>query len=241
MNCFGLIGKNISYSFSEKYFEEKFRNEKIENCTYRIFDLENIEEVQGLFADNDLKGLNVTIPYKEKIIPFLDKLSPEVEKIGAVNCIKIQDGVKTGYNTDVYGFENSLNLFLEDYKPKTLILGDGGAAKAVKYVLNKLNIPFRTVSRKGEFTFLDLNQSQILSHQLIVNCTPIGAYPNVNLKPDLPYQYLTDHHYLFDLIYNPPKTLFLEFGEKAGSRIKNGMEMLKFQAEKSWEIWLLPL
>jgi len=237
MKRFGLIGKNISYSFSENYFDQKFETEKIENCNYSIFDLNEISDVKKLFEIPELKGLNVTIPYKEKIIPFLDELSVEAKTVGAVNCIGIVNGIKTGYNTDVFGFENSIKNFLDNFDLKALILGDGGAAKAVKYVLKQLNISFKTVSRKGEFNYSDLNESEIKNHRLIINCTPLGTFPNVNLKPEIPYRFLTSDHYLFDLVYNPEKTEFLKSGEFRGAKIKNGYEMLQLQAEKSWEIW----
>lgn len=237
MKRFGLIGKDISYSFSENYFKQKFKTEKIENCNYSIFDLDEISEVKKLFEIPELKGLNVTIPYKEKIIPFLDELSIEAKTVGAVNCIGIDNGIKTGYNTDVCGFENSLRNFLDNFDLNALILGDGGAAKAVKYVLNQLNISFKIVSRKGEFNYSDLNESEIKNHRLIINCTPLGTFPNVDSKPEIPYQFLTSDHYLFDLVYNPEKTEFLKSGEIRETKIKNGYEMLQLQAEKSWEIW----
>src|SRR5690606_8464684 len=210
---------------------------KIENCNYSIFDLNEISDVKKLFEIPELKGLNVTIPYKEKIIPFLDELSVEAKTVGAVNCIGIVNGIKTGYNTDVFGFENSIKNFLDNFDLKALILGDGGAAKAVKYVLKQLNISFKTVSRKGEFNYSDLNESEIKNHRLIINCTPLGIFPNVNLKPEIPYRFLTSDHYLFDLVYKPEKTEFLKSGEFRGAKIKNGYEMLQLQAEKSWEIW----
>ncbi|MFA7615690.1 MAG: shikimate dehydrogenase [Moheibacter sp.] len=237
MNRFGLIGRNISYSFSENYFEQKFKTEKIEDCNYSIFDLDEISDVKKLFEIRELKGLNVTIPYKEKIIPFLDELSSESKTIGAVNCIGIDNGIKTGYNTDAFGFENSLKTFLDDFDLNALILGDGGAAKAVKFVLNQMDISFKTVSRKGGNNYSDLNETEIKNHRLIINCTPLGAFPNLDSKPQIPYQFLTSDHYLFDLVYNPEKTEFLKSGEDRGSKIKNGYEMLQLQAEKSWEIW----
>lgn len=237
MKRFGLIGRNITYSFSENYFEQKFKTEKIEDCNYSIFDLNEISDVKKLFEIPELKGLNVTIPYKEKIIPFLDELSPEAKTVGAVNCIEIRNGIKKGHNTDVYGFENSLRNFLDDFDLNALILGDGGAAKAVKYVLNQLNISFKTVSRKGKFKYSDLDEIEINNHRLIINCTPLGTFPNVDSKPEIPYRFLTSGHYLFDLVYNPEKTEFLKSGEIRGAKIKNGYEMLQLQAEKSWEIW----
>lgn len=237
MNRFGLIGRNISYSFSQTYFEEKFRNEGLKDCSYQIFDLNEIQEVEKLFESADIKGLNVTIPYKQEIIRYLDKLSPEAKKIGAVNCVQISNGIKTGYNTDVYGFEISLKNFIPNQEIEALLLGDGGAARAVRYVLDKLGIKNKTVSRKGNFSYAELNRSEIEKHSLIINCAPLGTFPAVEQYPEIPYDFLCPNHYLFDLIYNPAKTRFLEFGEKKGAKIKNGYEMLKLQAEKSWEIW----
>lgn len=237
MNHYGLIGKNISYSFSKDFFEQKFKDENISDCTYRIFDLNEIDEVADLFDDKKLKGLNVTIPYKQKIIPYLDKLDKYAAKIGAVNCIQINDGIKTGFNTDVYGFEISLMNFLQEEKVKALILGDGGASKSVQFVLNKLKIEFKIVSRKTKFNYSKIDSQQIEEHRLIINCTPLGTYPEIKTAPDLNYDLLTRNHFLFDLIYNPEKTLFLKSGEKRGAKIKNGYEMLELQAKKSWEIW----
>lgn len=241
MNQFGLIGRNISYSFSAKFFTEKFKKENIENHFYDIFDLNEISEVENLFQNQNLKGFNVTIPYKEQIIPFLDEMDADAEKIGAVNCIKIHNGIKKGFNTDAVGFEKSIKPLLNSGHQNALILGDGGAAKAVKFVLDKLNIPFKTVTRKGDFTYSDLNSEIIQNHQIIVNCTPVGTFPNTENAPEIPYEFLSEKHLLYDLIYNPEKTKFLELGEKNGAKIKNGHEMLVLQAEKSWEIWNQPL
>lgn len=237
MKNFGLIGKNIAYSFSESHFHDKFRKENITNSTYQLFDLKSISEVEELFQTKELKGFNVTIPYKEEIIPYLDELSPEAQKIGAVNCVKIQNNKKIGFNTDAFGFENSLKPLLEKHHQKALILGDGGAAKAVKFVLAKLEIDYQSVTRKGELKFSDLNQEIISTHQLIINCTPVGTFPDLEASPDIPYQFITTSHLLYDLIYNPEKTKFLQLGEIKGAKIKNGYEMLVLQAEKSWEIW----
>lgn len=241
MKKFGLIGKNIAYSFSESYFKDKFQKENIFNSTYQLFDLESISEVEELLELKNMKGFNVTIPYKEEIISYLDELSPEAQKIGAVNCVKIQKNKKIGFNTDVFGFENSLKPLLEKNHQKALILGDGGAAKAVKFALTKLDIEFKSVTRKGKLKFSDLNQEIISNHQLIINCTPVGTFPNLEVSPDIPYEFITDRHLLYDLIYNPEKTKFLQLGESKGAKIKNGQEMLILQAEKSWEIWIQPL
>lgn len=237
MKNFGLIGKNIAYSFSESHFHDKFRKENITNSTYQLFDLKSISEVEELFQTKELKGFNVTIPYKEEIIPYLDELSPEAQKIGAVNCVKIQNNKKIGFNTDAFGFENSLQPLLEKHHQKALILGDGGAAKAVKFILTKLEIDYQSVTRKGELRFPDLDKEIISEHPLIINCTPVGTFPDLEASPDIPYQFITTSHLLYDLIYNPEKTKFLQLGEIKGAKIKNGYEMLVLQAEKSWEIW----
>lgn len=237
MKEFGLIGQNISYSFSEKFFAEKFQKENIQNSHYQIYDLKDIQEVNELFQNPDLKGFNVTIPFKEKIIDFLDELDPVAAEIGAVNCVKIENGIKKGFNTDAVGFENSLLPILEFHHQNSLILGDGGAAKAIKFVLNKHLIKYKSITRNGILRFSDLNESILQTHSLIVNCTPVGTFPNVEDYPDLPYEFINSQHLLYDLIYNPEKTEFLKRGEKQGAKIKNGLEMLILQAEKSWEIW----
>lgn len=238
---FGLIGRNIQYSFSGKYFADKFKIENIQEAFYEIFDLPEIYGIENLFQIQNLKGFNVTIPYKEEIIPYLDELDSVAGKIGAVNCVKIQNGKRTGFNTDAYGFEESIKPLLNSNHKNALILGDGGAAKAVKFVFEKLNIPYQTVTRKGNFTYAELNSGHIQNHQIIVNCTPVGTYPNTENAPEIPYENLIQSHLLYDLIYNPEKTKFLQFGEQKGAKIKNGYEMLVLQAEKSWEIWNQPL
>ena len=237
MKRIGIIGKNISYSFSKKYFTEKFRTETISDTVYEIHDLQAIEEVNSVFELPDLIGLNVTIPLKNQIISFLDELDPVSEEIGAVNCIRIENGRKVGYNTDAFGFEKSLKPFLDNRSVNALVLGSGGASKAVVYVLNKMNIPYQLVSRKGEFTYADIDQRIMENHQLIINCTPLGTFPNVEEKPLLPYEYVTSDYMLYDLTYNPETTAFLQMGLNKNSKIKNGYEMLVLQAEKSWEIW----
>lgn len=237
MKNFGLIGKNIAYSFSESHFHDKFRKENITNSTYQLFDLKSISEVEELFQTKELKGFNVTIPYKEEIIPYLDELSPEAQKIRAVNCVKIQNNKRIGFNTDAFGFENSLQPLLEKHHQKALILGDGGVAKAVKFILTKLDIDYQSVTRKGELRFPDLDKEIISEHPLIINCTPVGTFPDLEASPDIPFQFITTSHLLYDLIYNPEKTKFLQLGEIKGAKIKNGYEMLVLQAEKSWEIW----
>ncbi|KAA3640402.1 MAG: shikimate dehydrogenase [Bacteroidetes bacterium] len=244
MRLFGLIGYPLSHSFSKKYFTEKFEKEGILNCRYELFPLESIEKFPELVKiQPDLAGLNVTIPYKELVIPFLDELDEAAEAVGAVNTIRKKDGKLKGFNTDIYGFEQSLVNLLDtrDHKPeKALVLGTGGAAKAVIYVLKKLNIDSHTVSRhagKGYFTYDDLNDHIIGEHRLIINTTPLGMSPNINNLPLIPYPSLGPEHFLFDLVYNPAITAFLAKGKNAGAAISNGLEMLYLQAEKAWDIW----
>lgn len=238
---FGLIGKNISYSFSKTYFTNKFNSLDLVNYSYENFDLSKIEEFPALIKKhNTLKGLNVTIPYKEAIIPYLDSLNKKAERIGAVNTIKFtKDGLK-GYNTDVYGFKKSFQPFLKEGHNKALILGTGGASKAIAFVLKELGILFKYVSRRpigDQIGYTDLNTKIISSHKVIINCTPLGTFPNTEAKPNIPYQLLTSNHLLFDLIYNPGKTAFLLSGERNGAIICNGAKMLELQAEKAWQIW----
>jgi len=239
MRTFGLIGYPLTHSFSPGYFKEKFEKEGILNSEYCLFPLENIDEIVSLVEEKQPAGLNVTIPYKEKIISYLDELSPEAKKVGAINTIKFRDGRSEGHNTDIYGFEVSLKGLYGDNKPDdALILGTGGAAKAVQYVLEELDIMYHNVSRRHSYVgYEDLDQGIMKSHHLIINTTPLGMRPNFDNCPKIPYEYLTEDHLLFDLIYNPEKTLFMKKGEAQGARVKNGLEMLHLQAEKSWEIW----
>lgn len=242
MKIFGLIGKNINYSFSAKYFSEKFENEKIENSVYKNFDIPDITYFPQIIKKNkELKGLNVTIPYKEEIIPYLDKLSRKAEEIGAVNCIKITEkGNLKGYNTDVFGFKKSLKPLLKPHHTKALILGTGGASKAVAYVLGKLGIKYKYVSRnpqKDEFSYSEVSQAIMKEYTLIVNTTPLGTFPGIGQFPEIGYKYFSDKHIAFDLIYNPSETAFLRLAKEKGATTKNGYDMLVFQAEKSWEIW----
>ena len=234
---FGLIGYPLSHSFSPNYFKDFFGKENIDWATYDAFPIQDLTTISDLLGTID--GLNVTIPYKEEIIPHLDHLSPEALAIQAVNCIKVKKGKATGYNTDVYGFRVSLLNFLNgEYIRNALILGDGGAAKAVKYVLNQLDITYTTISRtKGDMSYSDLNDEIIKSSRLIVNTTPLGMYPNVDNCPNISFNSINESHFLFDLVYNPEKTLFLRRGLAKGAKVKNGFEMLILQAEKSWEIW----
>lgn len=239
---FGLIGKNISYSFSKLYFTEKFESEKLIDCYFELFDLTSIAQFPKLKRDNpNLKGLCVTIPYKEKIIPYLDKLNPKAAKIGAVNCVQItKKGKLKGYNTDYYGFKKSLEPLLKPHHQKALILGTGGAAKAVAFALDELGIISTFVSRTKKENALDytfINATTFDNYKIIINCTPLGTHPNITDCPPISFDYFTTEHLAFDLIYNPAETTFLKKARLKGAVTKNGYEMLSIQAEKNWKIW----
>jgi len=239
---FGLVGRDISYSFSRGYFADKFKEENLPH-TYVNFDLKSIIELDAIIKNTpNLKGLNVTIPYKESVIPMMDDLNKRARKIGAVNTIRITRYQKLiGYNTDYYGFKNSIKPLLKKHHKHALILGTGGASKAIAYALKKLKIEYDYVSRSEKegvkFLYSDLTEEIISSYTIIINCTPIGTFPNVNECPDIPYEGITDKHILYDLIYNPEQTKFLSCGDIKGAVTINGLEMLRLQAEKSWEIW----
>ena len=237
---FGLIGKNIDYSFSKKYFSEKFKKENLD-CTYSNFDIKNISLIESILQKNGISGYNVTIPYKQEIIKFLDEIDEVAKAIGAVNTIKKIDNKNIGFNTDCIGFEKSLIPLIENKKPDSaLILGGGGASKAVKYVLKKIKINYSTVSRKegkSEFIYENLNDVIINRFKMIINCSPVGTFPNINKCPNIPYKHLTKEHVLYDLVYNPIESLFLRRGRELGCKTKNGLEMLEIQANESWRIW----
>lgn len=240
MKRYGLLGKNISYSFSQGYFTKKFKDLGLQDHIYENFDIQHVDEFKNVLAQDNLKGLNVTIPYKQDVIPFLDELDSKAAKIGAVNTIQFLENSIKGFNTDAYGFQKSLEPFLKPYHKNALILGTGGASKAVCFVLDELGISNTYVSRskkEGQYTYQELDQSILEKNTLIINCTPLGTYPNIEDKPELPYQYIGPDHLLYDLIYNPEKTSFLAMGEANGATICNGLKMLEQQAEKAWEIW----
>lgn len=238
---FGLVGRNISYSFSKGYFTQKFADLRLEGYSYENFDLEEIDELKNILGRNkNIAGLNVTIPYKELVIPHLHEIDWDALKIGAVNTIKIIGDKLKGFNTDVYGFQKAIEPFLKEHHENALILGTGGASKAVAFVFKKLGINYRFVSRKAkidQFSYLDLNKEILQEYTILVNCSPLGTYPNIEDKPLIPYQFLSQEHLLFDLVYNPSKTAFLKEGESHGASICNGLTMLELQAEKAWEIW----
>jgi shikimate dehydrogenase len=240
MRRYGLIGYPLTHSFSQKYFTEKFAQLGIQDCVYETYSLKDISELGAVLQQPDLRGLNVTIPYKKQVLVFLTGASDVVTKTGACNCINIQDGQLTGHNTDVVGFELSLQPFLRPHHTAALILGTGGGSAAVEFVLNKLGISFQYVSRtaSGNAISYDMLTGDIISsHQLIINTTPLGMYPDTAASPGIPYHYLTHKHHLYDLIYNPVETKFLSMGSIQGATTQNGQEMLVLQAEESWRIW----
>ena len=240
---FGLIGKVLSHSFSKTYFEKKFNDLNLVNHTYQNFELSTITEIENVLKIPNLKGLNVTNPYKEEIIPFLDELTLDAKQIGAVNCIKISNGKTIGYNTDFYGFAQSIKPFLEPQHNKALLLGTGGAAKAVAYALKNIGVEVYFVTssatKKNDATFFynELNNHIFNAFKLIVNTTPVGLFPNIIDAPKIPYNLITANHLCYDLIYNPAQTLFLKQAKEQGALIVNGYSMLQLQAEKSWELW----
>lgn len=249
MRQFGLIGYPLSHSFSQKFFTEKFLQENIINVKYDNFPIASIESFAGLWKENpNLEGLNVTIPYKKEVIPFLDHSSAVVQEIHACNCIRKFNNELYGYNTDVIGFEKSLLPFLQPHHTHALILGTGGASAAVQWVLQKLNIQFQLVSRntntieantemKASLSYDQLAASVIESHTLIINTSPLGMYPNTNEAPPIAYEGITAQHHLYDLVYNPIETLFMKNGLAKGATVQNGLAMLHIQAEESWAIW----
>ena len=243
MNLYGLIGYPLGHSFSKQYFTEKFARENLTDCFFEAFSIESIDQFPALLQENNnLKGLSVTIPYKESVLNFVTELSDEVKYIGATNSIKIAGKKLIAYNTDIIGFQNSFTKLLQPHHKKALILGTGGASKAVQYVLKKLGIQFLIVSRatetkKTQITYSDIDAKIMNDYAIIINASPAGTSPNENVCPNIPYHFLNNDHYLYDLVYKPEKTLFLKRGEEKGAIIKNGFEMLTLQAEASWKIW----
>ena len=237
---YGLLGKNIDYSFSKNFFSKKFKNENI-NCKYLNFDIQNISEFKSIISDKNISGLNVTIPYKEDVIKYIDKISSDAKSIGAVNTIKISNEKLTGYNTDHIGFSKSIEK-IDGFKKieSALILGSGGASKAVQFALEKMNIKYIIVSRSNSIDCINYDQVSekiIKNHKLIINCTPLGTFPDVDRYPEIDYRFLSPFNILYDLVYNPKQSSFLSKGVKAGCKTKNGLEMLEIQAIESWKIW----
>lgn len=237
MKTFGLIGYPLEHSFSKKYFEEKFNKENIENVEYINLESSSLDDLFSSKKVFSLNGFNVTIPFKEAIIPYLDELSKEAKAIGAVNCVKKEGDKLIGYNTDYIGFLNSFKILKKSYHKKALILGNGGATKAIIHALIDLSITYQIVSRGSSFDYTDIDEKCLKEHQIIINCTPLGTYPKVDEFPSIPYQFLTDKHFLYDLVYNPVESRFLSFGKEKKCTTKSGMEMLEIQADQSWLIW----
>lgn len=241
MKRYGLIGYPLTHSLSQQYFTDKFSQEGIDDCIYERFSIPSIDDLHTILdTHKDLCGFNITIPYKKEVLAFLTERSKAVEEVGACNCVKIEGQNLIGYNTDVIGFENSLIPFLKPTHNQALVLGTGGAALAIVYVLQKLGIAYKYVSRtaaEGQFSYNDLDASVMELHTLIINTTPLGMFPNIEACPDIPYQLLTPDHHLFDLTYNPAESTFLAKGKQMGATIQNGQQMFVEQAEQSWRIW----
>lgn len=243
MKKYGLIGYPVSHSYSQDFFQKKFKKLKLEDHFYELFEMEFLNEFPALWLKhNDLQGVNVTVPYKEKVLKYLDKQDASAIKVGAANVIQKKGGKLIGFNTDYMAFKESLKRWIGDFKGEALILGSGGASKAVQAGLADLSIPYNQVSRSvkgGDYTYeqLKANPEIIQRFKLIVNTTPLGMFPNNESKPDIPYKKIQKGSYLYDLIYNPEETVFMKLGKDEGAKTKNGLEMLKLQAEKSWDIW----
>ena len=242
---YGLIGYPLSHSVSRQYFSQKFEREQLSNCRYDLFAIEHIDLLPDLLQQNpNLCGLNVTIPYKQSVLAYINEQSPAVQQIGAVNCIKIKQGRLIGYNTDVIGFEQSLIPLLQAHHKAALVLGNGGAAKAVCWVLQKLGIPYTIVSRQASnnnnnnsLSYEAITAHIMAQHTIVVNTTPLGMYPNTDAAPALPYHFFSPNHLCYDLVYNPTETRFMQQAAKYGAVTKNGLDMLHLQAEAAWAIW----
>lgn len=243
MRKFGLIGYPLTHSFSKKYFSAKFEKESIWNCEFDLYEIPQIGDFEQVLTENpELEGMSVTIPYKQEVIPFLDELDPACELIGAVNCIRLRDGKRKGFNTDYIGFKNSLRSWLGDEIPRALVLGTGGASKAVKVALRDLGVSFLAVSRtkqENQITYDDLknNPDFLINFPLIINTTPLGTFPKTEEMPDIPVAMLNESHLVYDLVYNPAETALMKACLEKGGKAKNGMDMLVLQAEAAWAIW----
>lgn len=244
MSQYGIIGKSLLHSLSKSYFEAKFKQLGLSDYSYELFEIPSIEVIKTVISEHKtLRGFNVTIPYKEAIISFLDELDGDAAEIRAVNCVKIKEGRLIGYNTDCYGFAQSIKPFLDTNHQRALILGTGGASKAVAYALKKVGVEIYFVTSSANkktnntFFYSELNEHVMNAFKLVVNSTPLGTFPNVEEAPALPYHLFTEQHLAYDLVYNPAETVFLKRAKAKGSIVVNGLSMLQLQAEKSWEIW----
>ena len=236
MKRYGLVGRELGHSFSKEFFNKKFKQLDLKNYYYENYELENLSGLKELINKNNLSGINITTPYKEKILNHLDIIDNTAKKIGSVNTIKIYNNKLVGFNTDIIGFEKSI-LFTIKNRKNALILGDGGASKAVQYVFKKNNIKITIISRKSSRNYNNLTKEDIINNLIIINTTTLGMYPDIKSYPKIPYEYLNKNHLVYDLVYNPKKTKFLEKAEKQGSHIINGYQMLKKQANEAWIIW----
>lgn len=240
MNKYGIIGFPLTHSFSQQYFTQKFIDEKIDDCVFEKFELPDIAGVEELIKDKNLKGFCITIPHKKNILPYLFESTDAVQQMSACNCVKIIEDKLYGFNTDAIGFEKSFVPHLKAHHKKALILGTGGAAAAIEFVLQKLHIGYRFVSRhktEDNFSYEELDKNILDEYQVIINCTPLGTYPKTGEAPAIPYEFISTGHYLYDLVYNPSLTKFLSLGKEKGATIQNGYEMLVLQAEENWRIW----
>lgn len=240
MKTYGLIGENLSHSFSQQYFQKKFSKERIKDSQYLNFEINDISCLRELIQKKNIKGLNITIPFKEKVIPILDELTEDAKEIGAVNTIQINGNKLIGHNTDIFGFEESITPLLNG-RNNAIILGNGGASKAIAFVFYKRDINFSIFSRNLMLKFADITEEVIQKNDIIINTTPLGMYPNADTFADLPYNAINTKHLLYDLVYNPEESQFLKKGIAKGAQIKNGKQMLYLQAEESWKIWNLSL
>ncbi len=240
MKTYGLIGENLSHSFSQQYFQKKFSKERIKDSQYLNFEINDISCLRELIQKKNIKGLNITIPFKEKVIPILDELTEDAKEIGAVNTIQINGNKLIGHNTDIFGFEESITPLLNG-RNNAIILGNGGASKAIAFVFYKRDINFSIFSRNLMLKFADITEEVIQKNDIIINTTPLGMYPNADTFADLPYNAINTKHLLYDLVYNPEESPFLKKGMAKGAQIKNGKQMLYLQAEKSWKIWNLSI
>ena len=233
---YGLIGTKLKHSFSKDYFERKFKSLNYKNHSYKNFEINNLNSLRELISKNNISGLNVTIPFKEQILNYVDDLDDSAEKIGSINTIKVNKNKITGFNTDANGFEKSFKPLIEN-RNSAIILGNGGASKAIQYVLTKNKINFKVISRSGEIKYENLSNLDIINNLILINTTPLGMYPNVHSFPKIPYNLLSEKHLVYDLVYNPKETVFLEKARKQKCKVTNGYQMLLNQADLSWKIW----
>ena len=233
---YGLIGTNLKHSFSKDYFERKFKSLNYKNHSYKNFEINNLNSLRELISKNNISGLNVTIPFKEQILNYVDDLDDSAEKIGSINTIKVNKNKITGFNTDADGFEKSFKPLIEN-RNSAIILGNGGASKAIQYVLTKNKINFKVISRSGEIKYENLSNLDIINNLILINTTPLGMYPDVHSFPKIPYNLLSEKHLVYDLVYNPKETVFLKKARKQKCKVSNGYQMLLNQADLSWKIW----